>query len=373
MTGVWPAKHGIAANGIFDPTGKELGGWFWYSEDIRVPTLWEAADKGGYVTGSVSWPVTVGAPGIRWNVPEFWRARDAEDLKLMRLVATPGLIKELEPEVGLYNTDTDAGIPGDWIRTHYAEAIIRRKHARFVTLHLAALDHFEHLTGPFSSTSNATLEDIDQMVALLEKDMLAETPNAAICVVSDHGFAAIDHQFNIRVPFVKAGLITLNERKTPTAALTVKDWTASPWDAGALALVILKDPKDAKTRSAVEKLLHELAADPANGIAGILDRSQIAALGGIGTAEFAVDMKPGYSLGATLEGPVVEQIKPGGTHGYSPTHPEMLASFLISGPGIRRNADLGQIDMRSIAPTLASWLGVSLKGDAAAVAISDKR
>jgi hypothetical protein len=38
----------------------------------------------------------------------------------------------------------------------------------------------------------------------------------------------------------------------------------------------------------------------------------------------------------------------------------MLARFLISGPGIRKNLDLGDIDMRSIAPTLASWLGASL-------------
>src|SRR5580692_171184 len=74
MTGVWPTRHGIAANVTFDPLGKNEAGWFWYSEDIRVPTLWEAAAKAGYVTGSVSWPVTVGAHGISWLVPEYWRA-----------------------------------------------------------------------------------------------------------------------------------------------------------------------------------------------------------------------------------------------------------------------------------------------------------
>jgi hypothetical protein len=49
----------------------------------------------------------------------------------------------------------------------------------------------------------------------------------------------------------------------------------------------------------------------------------------------------------------------------------MLASFLISGPGIRQDMDLGEIDMRIIAPTLASYLGASLTtGDLPALNIT---
>lgn len=356
MTGVRPAKHGIFANTTFDPLGKNQSGWYWYSEDIRVPTLWEAAAKAGYVVGSVSWPVTVGARGISWLIPEYWRASTDEDLKLMRVLSTPGMMKELEPQAGRYETDLDNAIPGDWARTRYAEAIIRRKHARFLTVHLAALDSVEHESGPFSPDANLALEEIDRMVGTLEQAMRSETRNTAICIVSDHGFASIDHQFNIAVPFVKAGLITLNQGKTSS----VKDWTASPWEAGALAFVVLKNPRDPKVRAAVEKLLHQLAADPANGISHILDRAEIAAMGGAANAEFAIDMKPGFSLGGALDGPAVRAIKPGGAHGYSPLHPEMQAAFLISGPGIRQDFDLGEIDMRSIAPTLASYLGASL-------------
>jgi predicted AlkP superfamily pyrophosphatase or phosphodiesterase len=49
----------------------------------------------------------------------------------------------------------------------------------------------------------------------------------------------------------------------------------------------------------------------------------------------------------------------GGTHGYVPTHPEMNSTFLLSGPGVR-SGNIGTIDMRSIAPTLANWLQVPL-------------
>src|SRR6202158_6376646 len=70
MTGVWPAKHGILANTTFDPLQKNYQGWYWYNEDIRVPTLWDAAAQAGRVTASVQWAVTRGG-AINSTLPEF--------------------------------------------------------------------------------------------------------------------------------------------------------------------------------------------------------------------------------------------------------------------------------------------------------------
>ena len=53
-------------------------------------------------------------------------------------------------------------------------------------------------------------------------------------------------------------------------------------------------------------------------------------------------------------------VRPGGTHGYAPDVAEMNSSFFIAGPGIGVNRNLGQIDMRDIAPTLAGLLRVPL-------------
>src|SRR5579871_2773433 len=47
VTGVWPEKHGILNNPTFDPERRNLGGWYWYAEDIKVPTLWDAAKAAG--------------------------------------------------------------------------------------------------------------------------------------------------------------------------------------------------------------------------------------------------------------------------------------------------------------------------------------
>ena len=45
LTGVAPAKHGIYSNLTFDPMHTNLGGWYWYSEDVQAPTIWQAAAK----------------------------------------------------------------------------------------------------------------------------------------------------------------------------------------------------------------------------------------------------------------------------------------------------------------------------------------
>jgi len=363
ITGVAPAKHGIFQNTTLDPQDRNLDGWYWYAEDIRVPTLWDVAAKAGYPVGSVSWPVSVGARNVSALVPEYWRAANDEDRKLLRALATPGLMADLEPEAGPYITDLNDAVPGDWARTHWAAAIIRRKHVRFITVHLAALDHLEHEAGPYSPEAFATLEEIDKMVAEIEKTMLAETPDTVMCIVSDHGFAKIDHQLSLRAAFIKAGLLTVNAAKRQAMAPTFTDWKATPWGTGGSAFVVLKDPKDAAVRAEVEALLKKLAADPANGIDHILDRAEIARMGAAPNADFAVDMKPGFSIGASMD-TVSGAIKPGGTHGFSPTHPEMRASFFIAGPGIRKGVDIGDIDMRSVAPTLAELMGGSLAGEA---------
>jgi hypothetical protein len=46
ITGVSPSTHGIPTNRPFDPQGRQPGMWFWYANEIRVPTLWQAAADG---------------------------------------------------------------------------------------------------------------------------------------------------------------------------------------------------------------------------------------------------------------------------------------------------------------------------------------
>jgi hypothetical protein len=122
---------------------------------------------------------------------------------------------------------------------------------------------------------------------------------------------------------------------------------------------VLKNPGDAVAARRVREVLDKLAADPAHGIARILDRAAIAELGGAPAAEFWVDLKPGTALSPILGGVTVLMAGRSGTHGFLPTHDEMRSLFILEGPGVKRG-DVGEIDMRAIAPTLAQYLGARL-------------
>ena len=362
VTGTTPARHGIYSNHPFDPFDRNPNSWYWYAEDLRVPTLWDAASRAGVVTGSVSWPVTVGAPGIRFNLPEYAGTRTPEDLKMIRALSTPpGLLAESEKKAGPYIADVREAIPRDWVRTRHAAELIRARHTRFLTVHLAALDHVQHGSGPFSPPALAALEELDAMIAMMGDVMRAEDPRSAICVVSDHGFAPVEHILNLDAVFVKAGLIA------PEA-----DWKAAPWPNSGSAAIVLRDPNDTATRLRVSRLLAELASDPNYGIAAILDRQTVEKLGGAPGAEFWVDMRPGFAIGSSLRGPVLTAVSTRGTHGHSPTHPELGAFFLMAGDGIRKGFAIGAIDMRSVAPTVAKALEVSFpSADLAPLAVFD--
>jgi predicted AlkP superfamily pyrophosphatase or phosphodiesterase len=365
ITGVWPEVHGIYNNMLFDPDHDLSGAWNWYAESIRVPTLWDAAHAAGIATASVSWPVSVNAP-VDTLIPEYWRtdaagSKNPQDDYLMRAISRPdGALAAMEQRLGQHYMDgNDTTTNGDRTRTAFALDILAQRKPGFMTIHLSSLDEYEHLAGPFSKEADDDLEAVDGMVGQLIAAALKNDPSTVIVVVSDHGFAKVEHAFNIAIPFLKAGLITMG--KNPyTGAPSVTAWKAEPWAAGGLAAIMLHDPSDQAMRQQVGTMLQQLAADPANGIAKILSGEEVRKSGGFPDAAFIVGLKPGYVTGAALSGDLVTATPVKGTHGYLPLFPEMHASFFVMGAGIAHGRDLGLIDMRQIAPTVAGILGVPL-------------
>jgi len=81
-----------------------------------------------------------------------------------------------------------------------------------MTVHLAALDHLQHESGPFSEESNLSLEHIDKLVGDLE-DAARVFPNVVVCIVSDHGFARTDPHVEPARSFRRGGTRYENGRK----------------------------------------------------------------------------------------------------------------------------------------------------------------
>lgn len=357
MTGVSPARHGIVANNSFDPTGINQGGWYWYAQDIKMPTLWEAATKARLSTGNVHWPVSVAAKGVTWNLPQIWRTGHADDAKLLDALATPGLKAELEAKVGQpYAMGIDESLAGDQNRGRFATALIAAHKPDFLTVYLTALDHEQHEKGPDTPAAKAVLEKIDAIVGDLIAAERKAHPDAAIALVSDHGFEATHTGLNLFRAFIDAGLITLDKDGK------VASWQAMPWIAGGSAAIMLARPNDAAVADRTKTLLDRLAANPANGIAAVLDKAAIAKIGGNPQASYYVNLAPGFvtDIFRGASAPMIARTPVKGMHGYLPGPAHLDATFMVMGKGIAAGKDLARIDMRAIAPTLAKIMGGTL-------------
>ena len=357
ITGVWPSLHGINANTTFDPLRKNADGWYWYFSDIKVPTLWSAVrDKVGNVA-SLGWPVSVGAP-IDENIPEYWRANTPDDMKLERVLSSPGLAARLERETGLSVGDVLQNTPqGDTNKAVWVAKMMADFKPDFVTVHLSAIDEQQHTYGPGSAEAHAAIENADAALGVMEEAARAAHPDEVVVLVSDHGFAPITHEVHITNAFVEAGLVKLDDKHR------IASWDAMPWITGGSSAIMLARPDDAALKAKVRALLDKLAADPASGVLRIADENEIARLGGGRGPSFWVDYKIGYLPSGALAGPLVtDGASVRGSHGYFPEHAEMHSTFLIEGPGIPAGKNLGEIDMRDIAPTVARVMNVSLPG-----------
>ena len=155
-TGANPGKHGIVSNLAWDPLNKNRQGWRWYAEDMRVPALWDAALARNLTAALVWWPATVGARATV-VVPEIWRSGTAEDLKLSRALATPGIHDAVAARFPNFAAGFTPPAVKDESIGDIAVHLIETLRPHLLMLHLPQLDHEEHAAGPFSAAALAAM------------------------------------------------------------------------------------------------------------------------------------------------------------------------------------------------------------------------
>lgn len=354
VTGVWPSTHRVPNNTLFRPlAGNSIWDYYWYGVDIKAPTLWQAVHATGGRVASLAWPLTVGLPEIDDNVPAYWPAIFGGYGKLEQALISPGLSQAIDSASGIDLSDTATW--GESIDGTLAKAtaeIYRLKRPSLVTLHLTSMDNKQHKYGPGSKEAYDALSQTDTMIGELVAAARRVQPDLVVVIVSDHGFASVQHDINLIPAFVEAGLITVDASGKLTA------WEAAPWTSGGSASVVLARRDDPKLRERVDALLTKLASDPSSGVGRVIGRQEIAKMGGAPDADYFIDAKIGYQFGSKTTGPVVTPGTKMGMHGYFPDNPEMRATLIISGPNLPVRGSAGVVDMRAIAPTVAKILGV---------------
>ncbi len=319
-----------------------------------MPTLWDAAAHAGLTTANVAWPATVGAR-ITYNIPQYWRASTADDEKLTRAVSTPGVLTEAERAIGPFPSGESGSMDDDRRRAAFCSYLLETRRPQLSFCYLTALDAVQHRYGPGSPEADAALEAIDAFVGSVRAAARkAGAGEATLAVVSDHGFVRVERELHVNAALREAGLIRTDGHGNAVG------WRAFAWSSGGTAAVYLREQGDADARVRTARVLQRLAADPVSGVERVLDRAGALAEGGFSDADFVVAARPGCHLGTKLEGSVMQAAGGGGAHGMLPAHREMDAAFFVAGPGVPAGLELGRVDMRDVAPTLAGLLDVSL-------------
>jgi predicted AlkP superfamily pyrophosphatase or phosphodiesterase len=357
VTGTSPARHGIVNNVQFWPQNQSAAQYYNFGSDIQVPTLWDVAHAKGIVTASVNWPVSLGAKGIDhiFSVYAFPPTGQPNDATLLRLLNGPKEIDALQARIGPIHLARREGVADEAEDARIAAAFIALYRPGLTTVHFGALDEAEHNFGPGSPEAKAALKGVDALVGQLVAAQRAAAPDSVVAIVSDHGFTAVKTEINLPRAFLDAGLITQD------GSGKVTSWEAIPWPAGGSAAIILARADDQALKDRVAALLARLKADPAVGIEEVVGPDEIARRGGFPGASFLIS----YRLDTTgavrpLSQALVAPARQKGTHGHAASYPELQSTFIVAGPGVARSRDLGVIDIRAIAPTLARLLGTDL-------------
>lgn len=360
VTGVNPAKHGIYLNKVFDPLGEERGAYRWYAQDIRVPTVYQLAQRHGLKTALVWWPVSVGAEAD-WVFPEMWRVGTKNDAKLLRVLSTPGLFDAVQKQFGRLYDYAPGQVGSDPIITDVAVYLIEHEKPNLMLVHLPDVDHFEHKFGPGSREALAAVEIADQqlsrMVAAVTKYGLADS--TYFVVVSDHGFLPVEQRIRASVLLKQSGFIKVNDRNRPV------DWLAAATAAGGMCEIRLKNSNDLSLEEKVWKLFQGMTGKPDSPLAHVYTREEIAARGGDPEAFLMLEAAPGFSFSSGLDGEVISASRSRATHGYHPELPQLKASLMVAGRGIRHGeihvAPHSSGRLIDVAPTVANLLGFRME------------
>lgn len=352
-TGLLPVHHGIFENTKFDPA-QGSSRWYFEASALKAPAIWDTAGAAGLTTAAASWPVTVGAH-ITYLFPETNQLpRDTTWLDLARRQSTPGLIDAVVKRLGGFDPSGNRDpVQRDRFTTAAAVHMIETWQPGLLLVHLVEADFAEHRHGPDTPAARTAIEHIDgrigEIVEAVTRAGIAS--KTTFIVTGDHGFYRVHSAFQPNVVLRRAGLLDVDAQGRVTR-----------WDAIAHRSAIrLRDPSDAVMAKRVSDLFHGLADGPYRHLLRIVDRDEIARLGGDPNVLLILEPVEGYTTSAGLTGEVVVPAGKGGDHGYLPTEPEMRTGLILSGAGIARGVVLPVARQIDIAPTAARLLGFAMR------------
>ncbi len=209
MTGVMPFEHGIFSNTRVEPHEKNPH-WNFYAKDIKVKPLWQLAKENGLKTAGFMWPVSAGAKGIDYNIPEIF-AREGENqlIKSFKNGSTLLQIREFLRHGKELNTKDIISL--DNFTTSCACDVLREKKPDFTFIHLISYDNAHHHNGKNSERCELAMQMIDKCLGRIMDTVDDDT---AIIIFSDHGQLDVHTAITPNMLLLKMGHLSMAEDET---------------------------------------------------------------------------------------------------------------------------------------------------------------
>ena len=359
VTGTTPAKHGVLGNNYIDrKDGSSVplipDPLFDKEEIVKSPTIYDVAHAAGLKTAAVIWPATRNAPTLDWTVPDMFEA-DAwpkyGTRSWLEELRAAGLPVEKQNQ---WCKEQGGGVQRDWLYSRMAAHVLKNHSPNVLLVHLVEVDHVEHRHGPRTPEAYWSVSYADDRVRdIWEAAQQSKFKDkTTILIASDHGFFSVSKEIRLNILLQKAGF--LSDKTKQAFCLS---------QGGACAVYVLDESQRAPIASRLRKELAEI-----EGVAGVFEPNQFAQLGQATpqadsrAPDLWLSAKDGYSFVDSREGDgvVVARATPNGTHGYLPDQPDMLATLIMSGYGIKPGTTLGKISNLDVAPTMARLLGIEM-------------
>jgi predicted AlkP superfamily pyrophosphatase or phosphodiesterase len=202
-------------------------------------------------------------------------------------------------------------------------------------------------------------------------------PDAAVCLVSDHGMAGTGNNFSPNAVLEKAGLLTrtadgkgIDLTKTQICAPPWGDYFVSvngtDWKDG----IVTPAERESVLRQASDALLS--ARDPRTGrpiVTRVFRPDEVIGLGMGGPAggDLYLDFAPGFAPRNSLQTDWVSADPSpigAGTHGFFPLRTKMQAIFFLGGAGVTHDTQIPGMRQIDVAPTIARLLGIPAPANA---------
>ena len=343
VTGVYPARHGIFCNALFEKDEATKGQIYWRFDQITSPTLWEVTQSAGLKAASVNWPVSVGAPTI-FNISDV----GAKGQKVMEDSTRPAGISTLLKREVLGNAPAikvgiDKNVAG------IAAWVIKSEKPNFMTVHLLGMDHVQHVHGRNGPEVEQAIIRADSAVGMIRK-AIAEAgikENTLLIVTGDHGFYDVTTTVSPNVWLKQWGLIE-----------DENSWKAKFHTAGGGAFMFLKDKNDVTTLNTVMSKLKALP-DADKKYFELVGRKKLLSIGADPDVVLALTGMNGASFSARTNALPVDKGK-GGTHGYFPNTRNIQTGFVAEGKGLRKQTRIAEMDLRDISAIVVEYLGLKM-------------